>query len=158
MTDQPNRPKGKTGRPACRTALDLPIPPSTNALWRYGQGKVHRSAEYMAWIKQAGWELRLQKPTPIPSPVAIRLKAGLPDKPRDLDNLAKAALDLLQAHGVVADDVSVVDLRMLWDKTVPKGRVHITAWRTLAPAHRIGAETRAKVSVACRAAFRRDAA
>ncbi len=152
----------RTGPRVYRTALDLPIPPSVNALWRYGQGKVHRSAEYMAWLEAAGWELKTQRPMAIPSPVAIRLKAGLPDKPRDLDNIAKAALDLLQAHGVVADDVAVVDLRMLWDKTVPKGRVHITAWRTLAPASRIGAETRAKVSSSCRAvfkaAFKRDAA
>ena len=53
--------------------------------------------------------------------MAIRLKAGLPDRPRDLDNVAKAALDLLQAHGVIENDVAVVDLRMRWDRVVPTG-------------------------------------
>ena len=144
----------KIGPRVYRTALELPIPPSVNALWRFGGGKVYRSAEYVAWIEAAGWELKTQKPINIPSPVAVRLKGGLPEKPRDLDNVAKAALDLLQAHGVIENDVAVVDLRMRWDRTVPTGRVQIELWRTIPPARRLDAASRAKVSTACRAAFK----
>ena len=143
----------RTGPKIYRAALDLPIPPSVNALWSYGRGRVRRSDEYQAWLREAGWELKQQRPISIPSPVALTLKAGLPDRPRDIDNIAKAALDLLQAHGVIENDVAVVDLHLRWDRVVPKGRVHIELWRTIAPARRIGAETRAKVSAATKTAF-----
>ena len=154
MTDQP-KPKGKGGRKVYRTELDLPLPPSLNRLWRQGQsGKVYRSPEYMNWLKAAGWELAAQRPTSIPSPVAVTLKAGIPGhRRRDLDNIAKATLDLLEQQGVVTNDATVVDLRLTWDKVVPAGRMRVSLWRTTEPAARPGAEGRARVSAATKAAF-----
>ena len=148
------KPKGKGGRKVYRTELDLPIPPSTNRLWRHGQGRTFLSQEYTSWIKSAGWELAAQKPTPIPSPVAVTLKAGIPGgRRRDLDNIAKAALDLLERHGVVTNDATIVDLRLTWDKVVPAGRMRVSLWRTTEPTARPGAEGRARVSAATKAAF-----
>ena len=39
------------------SATDLPLPPSTNRLWRAHRGRVHRSATYVSWLKEAGRSL-----------------------------------------------------------------------------------------------------
>lgn len=76
------------------TTLSVVIPPSVNRLWRYNKkGQVYRSAAYEDWIAEAGWELHAQRPKPVSSPVRIVLRAGLPERPRDLDNIGKAAID-----------------------------------------------------------------
>ncbi len=61
---------------------------------------VHRSRRYVAWLQDAGWQLRLQRPGKIQGPVAISIAAGRPDqRRRDLDNVAgKANSDLLTAR------------------------------------------------------------
>lgn len=116
------------------TTVNVAIPPSVNRLWKYNKrGNVYRSAAYEDWITEAGWELRTQRPKPVSSPVRIVLRAGLPDRPRDLDNVAKAAIDLLQTHGLIRNDLDVVHLTMRWDRTVPPGRLLVELSRTTAP-------------------------
>jgi hypothetical protein len=79
------------------TTLLAPIPPSTNALWRAHRKGVRRSRRYLAWLKEAAWEVKLQKPPRFTGPVEIQIAIGRPDqRKRDLDNVAtKALLDLL---------------------------------------------------------------
>lgn len=49
-------------------------------------------------------------------------RMGRPSRRRmDLANREKAATDLLVRWGVMADDCQVVDLRMVWDASVPPG-------------------------------------
>jgi Holliday junction resolvase RusA-like endonuclease len=99
-----------------------------NALWRSNRGHVHRSRRYVAWLKAAGWELRVQRPRKIPGPVAISIAVGRPDeRKRDLDNVSfKALLDLLTSHEVIEDDSLVVSLTSRWDSAVPPGSVRVT--------------------------------
>lgn len=132
--DPPRTTRRRTKPPPETTSLDVAIPPSVNRLWRYNKrGHVYRTAAYEDWIAEAGWELRTQRAKPVSSPVRIVLRAGLPERPRDLDNVGKAALDLLQTHGLIRNDIDVVHLTMRWDRTVPAGRLLVELSRTAAP-------------------------
>jgi Holliday junction resolvase RusA-like endonuclease len=107
--------------------IDLPLPPSVNRLWRSNRGRVHRSAPYAAWLKEAGWELLQQRPKAVPGCVSIAISAGKPDKRRrDLDNIAgKAVLDLLTKHQVIEDDSKVLELSGRWDDSVAPRRLQV---------------------------------
>src|SRR5262245_51088668 len=104
--------------------LDLPLAPSVNRLWRTGRGRIFRSSSYDAWRKEAGWELRAQRPGRVEGPVEISIALGRPDsRKRDLDNVAtKAALDLLVEHEVIECDSKFMRITSRWDRSVPAGR------------------------------------
>lgn len=96
--------------------VDLPMPPSVNALWRSGRGrKVYRSPKYTAWLKEAGWEIQRQRHGKIDGPyradIILRPKTN---RRRDADNFAKAVLDLLGAHSLTDDDSLCVAPRPRW--------------------------------------------
>lgn len=79
-------------------------PPSVNAMYRNvsGRGRV-RTKAYKAWAKVAWAELQQQALPKFSGQVSVTIQ--LPQKMRgDVDNRAKATLDLLQACGVVAND------------------------------------------------------
>ncbi|MCC7253180.1 RusA family crossover junction endodeoxyribonuclease [Hyphomicrobium sp.] len=105
----------------------LPVPPSVNRCWRNvrGVGRV-RTARYRAWVDEAGWELLGQHPRAIPGPVAITIRAGRPQRRRDLDNVLKPLLDLLVATHVIQDDSFVVALSAAWDDAIASGRCTVT--------------------------------
>ena len=114
------------------STITLPLP-RTNALWRSNRCRVHRSRRYLAWLKEAGWQLKLQKPGKMRGPVVLTIAAGRPDqRKRDLDNIAtKAILDLLTAHQVIGDDHFVVKVTASWDATIPPGTLRITVEPTM---------------------------
>src|SRR5262245_62841228 len=96
--------------------LDLKLPPSVNQLWRTGRGKVFRSGTYDAWRKEAGWELRAQRPPSIDGQVEISSALGCPDdnRRRDLDEFSTKALpDARVEHADCPDDAAVVSLASL---------------------------------------------
>lgn len=99
--------------------ITLPMPPSTNALYRNvpkkGRVKTHR---YLTWIQAAGWALKEQKPATVEGPYCLWLYCERPDKRRrDIGNLEKAVSDLLVSHGVVSDDSECVELHLYWSGT-----------------------------------------
>ena len=82
----------------------LTPPPSVNEIYRNvpGKGRVKTKA-YKGWRKDAEWQVSLQKPAHFTGPVAVSI--ALPMSTRgDVDNRAKATMDLLQKAGVVAND------------------------------------------------------
>ena len=86
------------------TMLVLPRPPSLNALFRNlptgGRGK---TKEYEAWRKEAGWEVRRQRPHVVTGEYALDI--FVPPSLRDVDNhCAKAVSDLLVELQVTPDD------------------------------------------------------
>jgi Holliday junction resolvase RusA-like endonuclease len=108
--------------------IELPTPPSVNCIWRVGAGgRVYIDAKYAAWKRSAGWELAAQRPGKLPAgqPIAVTVRVGKSRK--DVDNLNKALLDLLQAHGVINNDKNVSDLRIVRDDTIKPGRVLVEA-------------------------------
>jgi len=110
-----------------RISIHLPMPPSTNLIWRSDRGRVHKSREYTDWIAQAGYEwLRQRKDQP--KGLQGNFKAILIlDKTqrgrKDLDNRVKAILDLCKTHSIIVDDKLCDALLIKWG-TAPMG-VHI---------------------------------
>lgn len=63
----------------------------------------------------------------ITSPLKVRIECHMPDRRRrDLDNLQKAAFDALTKAGFWADDVQVVDYRVVKMPIVKGGRLELT--------------------------------
>ncbi len=98
----------------------LPIPVSANRIWRSNRGKIHLSAEYVAWISSALSELNRQGITsadvqtlgPPPYRVSVTVHPGPAGKrgwrmSRDLDNVWKGLLDILSKRtGIIPSDNS----------------------------------------------------
>jgi Holliday junction resolvase RusA-like endonuclease len=110
--------------------LSLPFPISTNALYSRGRGRVFRSKRYQSWIREAGTQLRAQRPGSIAGPVNVKVDLVAPDRRvRDADNTMKCVMDLLVAHRVIeADDSSIVRwVHPEWQDEGPPCLVTITA-------------------------------
>ena len=97
------------------TILELPVPPSVNAMYRnsVGKGRVETQM-YKDWKGHAGWRLRLQKPEPIHGYVVILINIERPNVASDVDNRIKALFDLLVTYGVITDDRFVVGFCAAW--------------------------------------------
>lgn len=103
-----------------RVVLDLPMPVSVNRLFT---SEHRRSPSYRAWAAAAGWRLLAQRPGHVPGKYDFVMLVG--QTKGDIDNLIKAASDLLVEFGVVEDDRHAVDVRVARDPMVPAGAVRI---------------------------------
>lgn len=92
------------------------LPPSVNRIWRVGRnGAPHRSSDYQAWAKAAAWELTAQRIGMVEGPFAVDLRFARKSKKHpDLDNLCKATMDALQAHGAIKDDKLAQKITLSW--------------------------------------------
>lgn len=112
------------------TSLSLPMPVSVNAMFSNvpGIGRV-KSKRYAAWVKEAGWMIRAQRPEPVTPPVSVLVEL-VPDSKRkqDCDNRLKACLDALVSSGVLpADDNTVIrEVTARWLDAGEPCRVTIT--------------------------------
>jgi 4-hydroxythreonine-4-phosphate dehydrogenase len=88
-----------------------------------------------------------QRASAIRGPVGLTIFAAIPERTRDLDNLCKPLLDLMQANGVIESDALVAELFAKWGKTVPHGQVRVEVRQVLAPALRMSAEARQRLSI-----------
>jgi Holliday junction resolvase RusA-like endonuclease len=86
------------------TEYRLPFPPSSNNLFLNARGRGRVLApDYRKWRTEAGQELMLQRPRPIPGRVDITI--DLDDtRQGDCANREKALVDLLVAHGIIQGD------------------------------------------------------
>ena len=108
----------------------IPFPVSVNAMYDRGKSGIRKTDRYRAWITEAGWELRIQRPRPTSGPVTVGLELTAPDdRRRDADNCAKSVMDLLVAHRVIADDNQqfVRWVKPEWVKGVEPGCVVVIA-------------------------------
>ncbi len=106
-----------------RIRLVLPFPPSVNRLWRTtGAGGMYRSPKYAAWRKQALWNVHIQvKGRQIVGPYKLTVLVVRPDKRRrDLDNLFKAASDVLVEMKVIEGDHLCEWLEARWVESGPE--------------------------------------
>lgn len=113
------------------TTLTIPLPPSVNSYHRSvttraGFSKVLISQEGRAWKKKALQLVAMQRPKAVDGDVAIALVVYFKNRRRDLDNVAKPTLDLLQAAGLFENDRQVTWL--LLERRMDKGnpRVEVT--------------------------------
>ena len=86
-------------------ALLVPAPPSANHLYVRTRGGQARSAEYKAWLQNCGWLFIAERCPKFakPAPLGVSIEAHV-SRRRDVDNLIKPILDLLEAAGGVEDD------------------------------------------------------
>lgn len=106
--------------------IALPFPPSTNGLFADGKKSRRLSKEYDAWRHAAGWDIQIAKPGSLNGKVRVDIK--LEDgRKQDLDNSAKALIDLLVTHGVIQGDSPkyVRDLRLRFDASVSGALVEV---------------------------------
>lgn len=89
--------------------FDLPIPPSTNHIWRAARGRVYKSGKYTTWLSHADRVVAFQecKIRQVRRPVKVEIVIT-PGKGwranRDLDNCVKPILDYLVNRGWIEDD------------------------------------------------------
>lgn len=86
--------------------LELPMPPTTNNLFASAGKRRFRSAEYEAWIKEAGHRLNIQRPPLMAGKVMLLLEVEEPKTAhrQDVANREKAVVDLLVKHRVIQGD------------------------------------------------------
>lgn len=96
--------------------INLPMPPSTNALFGQAPGrKRYTSADYAEWQVVAGTVLKNARAPKFSGQVWIRIT--LRDSGNlDGDNRIKAPLDLLVKHQIIKDDsrTYVREIRLCW--------------------------------------------
>src|SRR5512147_2262060 len=86
-------------------SLNLPWPPSVNAIWRKNKRSVYRSSKYVSWIKQASWIAKIGKHQPIKGEFSATIILNPPNKRRiDIDNRVKVLLDLAEKTGLIEND------------------------------------------------------
>lgn len=110
--------------------IDLPMPPSTNSIWRRGwnrktgQPVTYLNKTYKDWKLRADAELEKQHPGPRPLLTgAFNVRLVLAAHKRfkmDLDNRIKAALDWAKQAGLIADDKYQNRVTLEWGD-VPSG-------------------------------------
>lgn len=90
--------------------IDMPLPPSANALFaNAGKGRV-KTPEYKAWIEEARWHvLTAWRAAGKPevgrdTPMRLFLRLGLVGRRRDAGNCLKAIEDILARELPIPDD------------------------------------------------------
>lgn len=83
--------------------LALPLPPSSNAIWRRHGAIMHKSNDYRRWLASARI-LCAEQCAGDRIPLGFEARIVLPVTRRDPDNSIKPTLDLLQSAGVIAND------------------------------------------------------
>lgn len=108
--------------------ITLPWSPSNNRYYRHNRGRTHISSEGEAYrqtvariIKAGMLDIKTM------APLKIRIECHMPDRRRrDLDNLQKAAFDVLIKAGFWLDDEQVVDYRVVKMPVIKGGKLELT--------------------------------
>lgn len=104
--------------------LKLPLPPSANKYWTYGNGRVYTSTEALAYKAEVR---TFTKCDMLSGDVVLNLTVFRPRKAGDLDNYLKIMLDALQ--GVLYEnDKQVVEIHAYRSDDHKNPRVILTAW------------------------------
>lgn len=106
--------------PSDPTVLWLPLPPSTNKLWRTYKGRIIKSAEYRKWLIEAAKIVLMQRPKAVQGKYQMTLTVERKDRRRtDLSNRLKALEDALVTAGVVEDDSLAERIVLEWSNDPP---------------------------------------
>lgn len=115
--------------------LELPLPPSLNAMYRMtcrnGYPTMYKSAEAKAWIQHALWEIKSQ--TKIRKPIEdeiILYVSFWKKRTMDCDNILKITQDLLQTAGIIKNDKQISELHVYRNKATDREymEVQIEKW------------------------------
>jgi Holliday junction resolvase RusA-like endonuclease len=113
--------------------IDMPMPPSTNRIWRYTGRRMHKSKEYTDWLNAADMYVLSTRQYPKrkihgPFLAVIRLNRSLRGR-SDGDNRIKAVLDWAQSRDLVRDDSDCLGGMWRWcsPSGAPQG-CRLTLW------------------------------
>lgn len=110
---------------------------------------VEREA-FVSWLRTAATALNDQMPPLRSYHTKLKMRVGLveDDEERTLGEIMASVIELLAGEGLVAA-AKVADIDLKFDRVIPAGQVQVSIRTALPPRHRIGAETRKKISAAC---------
>jgi Holliday junction resolvase RusA-like endonuclease len=106
--------------------IDLPMPPSVNAIWCHGRGRTWLDPKYASWKREADQEAMASrvlvgiKPIDGPFRANIAINYQMVRKNSDIDNKIKAVLDFAQKAGIVTNDKNCVRVEAHYGDA-PKG-------------------------------------
>lgn len=108
------------------TTITLPLPPSTNRLWRTCGGRRFSTPEAKSFKIEAGWIAKVTRPEMLTGPICVRIDIYRARKAGDLDNFLKITLDAMQGI-LFRNDSQVVEIRarLFDDKTNPRVTVSV---------------------------------
>jgi Holliday junction resolvase RusA-like endonuclease len=111
--------------------INLPTPPSVNAIWRSGRRRVFRSKTYLGWIRAADAEILARRQMPkkrIEGPFTAHIT--LSQKVRgDIDNRIKGLLDFLQSREIIRNDSDCKRLTVERGEAEAGCRLTLREWR-----------------------------
>ena len=109
--------------------VDLPAPPSTNALYVMRDGLRRTTSVYQRWRRDARLLLSGMRRLPPKTPLGVTIEVAV-NRTRDVDNLIKPIQDALQAAGVIHDDrwVDVVEARRVQAGDLEEGWCRVGAY------------------------------
>lgn len=109
-----------------RIVLDLPWPPSLNAIWRSGNRHVYRNPKYVRWINQAGLLAKAYRYPTITGRFKAKIILNPPTKREiDVDNRVKVLLDLAEAIGLIENDKKCRLLIVSYGETIKGGSARL---------------------------------
>ena len=117
-------------------AFHLPVPPSTNALFRNvkGRGRV-KTAEYYDYTTLAITSIKMQRVKPVPGRVVLIVGVERARMTADISNRLKALEDVIVRAGIIEDDRLVTAIAICW---LPPANG--LAWVQVLPAQRLSLE------------------
>lgn len=106
--------------------IALPRPPSVNRLWRMGNGRMFKSAEYTAWIAKCFQSIQGAKVPSVLGKYKLMIRVARPDKRRrDIDNYIKAVSDFLQSAKIIQDDSLCEAVYCKWVEGGPEMLINV---------------------------------
>lgn len=101
--------------------LELPLPPSTNRIWRRAkQGHVYLDKSVKAFREAVFYLAKQQHRKPITEPVRMKVTVHpASNRVIDIDNRAKSLLDALEHARFIENDSQVTDLHLVKGAPLP---------------------------------------
>lgn len=107
--------------------FDLPYPPSVNHYWCANGKRRYISHKGRKFRQDAFYVIKTQRPTLTKLAVSVTVMVWPPDhRKRDLDNILKPVLDVLQYAGVIKDDSQVGELIVRRMEVTKGGATQVT--------------------------------
>ena len=107
-----------------RVELVLPYPPSVNSYWRHARGRHYLSRAAKNYRELV--VLSIPKDVRFDCEVEVFVEVRPPDnRRRDIDNVLKAILDVLEFTGLIADDFLVSRIEVVRGVVVPRGECYV---------------------------------